>query len=132
MKGFHTDIERDTLANDNFRKVVYTAKHSQLVLMCLQPGEDIGLETHPDNDQFFRVEAGHGTAVIDGHEYELGSKSVVIVPAGCEHNVTNTSASEPLKLYTLYAPAHHRDSIVRTTKAEANADAPEFDGTTTE
>ena len=131
MRGFHTDIEADTLANDNFRKVVYTAKNSQLVLMSLEPSEDIGLETH-QNDQFFRVEQGTGKAIIDGHHYAVGSKSVVIVPAGCEHNIINTSKTEPLKLYTLYSPPHHKDGIVRKMKQQAVADDPEFDGVTTE
>jgi mannose-6-phosphate isomerase-like protein (cupin superfamily) len=131
MQGFSTDIEKATLENDNFRKVLYTAKKSQLVLMSLKPKEDIGLETHP-NDQFFRVESGEGVAVVDGNEHPLSSKTVVIVPAGCEHNVTNTSDTESLKLYTLYSPPHHKDGIVRATKEEAVADDPEFDGVTTE
>ena len=132
MKGFSTNIEKDTLENSNFRKVLYTGKHSQLVLMSLMPNEEIGMETHPDNDQFFRFEQGQGKAIIDGNEYELANGTVVIVPAGAEHNIINTSDSEDLKLYTIYSPAHHQDGVVRATKAEAEADSPEFDGKTTE
>jgi mannose-6-phosphate isomerase-like protein (cupin superfamily) len=132
MKGFNTNIERDTLDNTNFRKVLYTGQHSQLVLMNLAPREEIGMEVHPDNDQFFRFESGQGMVVIDGNEYEVGDGSAVIVPAGSEHNVINTSDDGPLKLYTLYSPAHHKDGIVRPTKQDAEADEAEFDGQTTE
>jgi mannose-6-phosphate isomerase-like protein (cupin superfamily) len=132
MKGLHLNLEAETLANVDFRRVLYTAKHGQLVLMCIQPNEDIGLETHTENDQFFRFESGQGKVVIDGNEYEVTDGSGVIVPSGSEHNIINTSADQPLKLYTLYMPAHHKDGIVRATKAEATADAPEFDGVTTE
>lgn len=132
MKGFHGDIEKDTLENSNFRKVLYTGKHSQLVLMSLAPGEEIGLETHPDNDQFFRFEAGEGKCIIDGNEYEVGDGVAIIIPAGAKHNVINTSATEALKMYTIYSPAHHKDGIVRATKAEAIANEEDFDGVTTE
>lgn len=132
MKGLHLNLEAETLANTDFRRVLYTAKHGQLVLMCLQPNEDIGLETHTENDQFFRFESGQGKIVIDGNEYAVTDGSGVIVPSGSEHNIINTSADQSLKLYTLYMPAHHKDGIVRATKAEATADAPEFDGVTTE
>lgn len=132
MKGFNANIEQDTRANDNFRKVLYTGHHSQLVLMSLKPNEEIGLEVHPDNDQFFRFEAGIGKAIIDGNEYEIKDGSVIIVPAGAEHNIINTSATEDLKLYTVYSPAHHQDGIVRATKAEAEANGADFDGKTTE
>jgi len=132
VKGFNANIEKDTLENNDFRKVLYTGKHSQLVLMSLAPSEDIGMEVHTDNDQFFRFEAGFGKAIIDGNEYALENGSVIIVPAGAEHNIINTSDSEPLKLYTIYSPAHHRDGVVRATKADAEADSPEFDGVTTE
>lgn len=132
MKGFNANIEKDTLENSNFRKVLYTGKHSQLVLMSLQPQEEIGMETHPDNDQFFRFEQGQGKCIIDGNEYEVGDGSVIIVPAGAEHNVINTSTAEELKLYTIYSPAHHKDGIVRTTKEEAMANEADFDGITTE
>lgn len=132
MKGFYTDIERDTLTNTNYRKVVYTGPHSQLVLMSLAPGQEIGLEIHPDNDQFFRFEAGEGRVVIDGNEYQVTDGSAIIVPAGAEHNVVNTSGSESLKLYTIYSPAHHKDGIIRSTKQAADTNEAEFDGQTTE
>lgn len=132
MKGFHTNIEVDTLENTNFRKVLYTGKHSQLVLMSLKPGEEIGMEVHTDSDQFFRFEKGEGKCIIDGNEYELKDGDVIIVPAGAEHNVINTSSSENLQLYTLYSPAHHKDGVVRATKEEAEANSPEFDGVTSE
>jgi mannose-6-phosphate isomerase-like protein (cupin superfamily) len=132
MKGFSANIEKETLENDNFRKVLYTAKHSQLVLMCLKPSEEIGMEVHPDNDQFFRFEKGMGKCIIDGNEYDLADGSAIVVPSGAQHNVINTSDTEKLKLYTIYSPAHHKDGIVRATKEEAVADGPEFDGTTTE
>jgi mannose-6-phosphate isomerase-like protein (cupin superfamily) len=131
-KGYKENIEKLTLENNNFRKVLYTGPHSQLVLMALKPGEEIGLEVHQDNDQFFRFEKGEGRVIIDGHEYIIGDGDVVIVPAGAEHNVVNISQTEFLKLYTIYSPAHHKDGVVRATKAEAEADGPEFDGITTE
>ena len=132
MKGFNTDIEKDTLENKDFRRVLYTGRHSQLVLMSLRPKEEIGVETHQDNDQFFRFEKGEGKCIIDGNEYAIKDGSVIVVPAGAEHNVINISATEDLKLYTIYSPAHHKDRVVRPTKTEAEADAPEFDGVTTE
>lgn len=132
MKGFNANIEKETLENENFRKVLYTGKHSQLVLMSLKPNEEIGMETHTDNDQFFRFEKGQGKCVIDGNEYELTDGVAIIVPAGAEHNIINTSDSEDLKLYTIYSPAHHKDGIIRQTKEEAIANEAEFDGTTTE
>lgn len=132
IKGFCTNIEKDTLKNKNYRHVLYTAKHSQLVLMTLAPHEEIGMEVHPDNDQFFRVEKGRGQCIIDGNEYELTDGTAVIVPAGAKHNVKNTSNTHPLKLYTIYSPPHHQDGIVRTTKTEAENSSPEFDGRTTE
>jgi len=132
MKGFFTNIEKETLENQNFRKVLYTAKHSQLVLMSLKPGEEIGMEVHPDNDQFFRFEKGQGKCIIDGNEYEIKDGVAIVVPAGAQHNVINTSETEELKLYTIYSPPHHKDGIIRATKEEAEADSPEFDGITTE
>ena len=132
MKGFNDNIEKETLENDNFRKVLYTGKHSQLVLMSLNPGEEIGMEVHPDNDQFFRFEKGEGKCIIDGNEYVVSDGSAIVVPAGAEHNVINTSPTEKLKLYTIYSPAHHKDGIIHKTKAEAEADDEEFDGRTTE
>lgn len=132
MKGFSSNIEEDTIANEDFRKVLYTGKHSQLVLMSLNAKEEIGMETHPDNDQFFRFEKGEGKVVIDGNEYEVSDGSAIVVPSGAEHNVINVSENDELKLYTIYSPPHHKDGIVRKTKEEASADAPEFDGQTTE
>jgi len=131
-KGFCSNIEKDTLGNENFRKVLYTGKHSQLVLMSLIPNEEIGMEVHTDNDQFFRFEKGEGKVIIDGNEYVVGDGFAVIVPAGAQHNVINTSATDSLKLYTIYSPAHHQDGIVMPTKAEAEASTEEFDGKTTE
>lgn len=132
MKGFNANIEKETLENKNFRKVLYTGKHSQLVLMSLVPNEEIGMEIHTDNDQFFRFEKGQGKCIIDGNSYELHDGSVIIVPSGAQHNIINTSGTEDLKLYTIYSPAHHQDGVVRATKAEAEANGPEFDGKTTE
>lgn len=131
-KGFHANIEKLTLANENFRKVLYTAKHIQLVLMTLPPGAEIGAEVHDVNDQFFRFEQGQGKVIIDKSEYTVRDGDTIVIPAGARHNVINTSATEALKVYTLYAPPHHKDGIVRATKAQAEADGPEFDGTTTE
>lgn len=128
MKGFFLNIEEEALANTNFRKVLYTGRHSQLVLMSLLPNEDIGSEIHADNDQFFRFEAGEGKCVIDGNEYVVSDGSVIIVPAGAEHNIINTSATESLKLYTIYSPAHHKDGIIRQTKQEAMDNEADFDG----
>ena len=132
MKGYSINIEEETLANDNFRKVLYTGKHSQLVLMSLIPNEEIGLEVHPDNDQFFRVEKGNGKCIIDDTEYLVSAGFAIVVPAGAQHNVINISPTDDLKLYTIYSPAHHLDGIVRATKAEAEANDPEFDHITTE
>jgi mannose-6-phosphate isomerase-like protein (cupin superfamily) len=132
MKGYFTNIEKATLENENFRKVLYTAKHSQLVLMSLKPKEEIGMEVHPDNDQFFRIEKGRGKCIIDGNEYELEDGAAIVVPAGAEHNVINTSEIEELKLYTIYSPPHHKDGIIRATKEEAEANEAPFEGITTE
>ena len=131
-KGYKSSLEKLTLKNTQFRKVLYTAEHCQLVLMMLKPGEDIGLETHTEGDQFFRFESGEGRVVVNGKKYMVQGGDAVIVPAGAEHNITNTSMQEPLTLYTIYAPAHHKDGVVRKTKAAALLDAPEFDGATTE
>ncbi|HSL45474.1 MAG TPA: cupin domain-containing protein [Anaerolineales bacterium] len=121
MTGYHTDIEKKSLENDYFREVLFTGPHSQLVVMALNPGEDIGQETHPDTDQFIRVEAGQGKAILDGQEYELADGSALVIPAGTEHNVINTSSTEPLKLYTVYTPPEHPDGTIHKTKAEADA-----------
>ena len=132
MKGFCQNIEKETLENNNFRKVLYTGKHSQLVLMSLKPKEEIGMEVHTDNDQFFRFEKGQGKVIIDGNDCGVSDGSAVVVPCGAEHNVINVSETEDLKLYTIYSPAHHKDQIVRITKEEAMANEENFDGTTTE
>jgi len=132
MKGFFANIEKDTLENENYRKVLYTSKHSQLVLMSLKPKEEIGMEVHSDNDQFFRIEKGQGKCIIDGNEYKLEDGVAIVVPAGSQHNVINASETEELKLYTIYSPAHHKDGIVRATKKEAEENEAEFDGVTSE
>jgi len=131
MKGYVDNIEKLTLENERFRKVLYTAKFSQLVLMCIQPGEDIGMETH-DLDQFLRIEAGVGTAILDGVEHPIEDGSAIVVPAGTKHNFVNTSLDAPLRLYSIYSPPEHRDGVVHNTKQEAEADDEEFDGKTTE
>lgn len=131
MRGFISNIEKDTLENKNYRKVLYTAKHCQLVLMCLLPGEEIGEEIHEDNDQFFRFESGNGKVIIDGKESDVSDGFSVIVPSGAKHNVINTGEKE-LKLYTIYSPAHHKDGLVFLTKKEAEEKGVEFDGITTE
>jgi len=132
MKGFKENIEELTIKNSDFRRVLYTGAYSQLVLMNLAPEEDIGLEVHEDTDQFFRFEEGEGKVVIDGNEYQVTDGDAVIVPAGSEHNVINTSATNDLRMYTIYSPAHHKDGIVRETKADAMAHEEDFDGITTE
>lgn len=121
MAGYYGHIEEDTLNNTFFRKVLYTAPHSQLVLMCLKPGEEIGMEVHTENDQFFRFEKGEGKVIISGQEYLVKDGDTAIVPAGEMHNVINTSASDELKLYTIYSPAHHPDGTIHKTKEEALA-----------
>src|SRR3972149_37199 len=117
MNGYQGNIEKLTLANNFFRQVLYTGKHAQLVLMSLLPGEEIGLEVHQDVDQFFRFELGSGKVIIDGVEHVVGDGDVVIVPAGSQHNIVNTSADKPLKLYTLYSPPNHPDGTIHKTKA---------------
>ena len=131
MKGFVEEIEELTEENNDFRRVLYTGKHLQLVLMALKPGEEIGEEVHEDHDQFFRVEKGKGEVVIDGTSTKIKSDDAIVVPAGARHNVINTGG-KPLKLYTIYGPPEHRDGVVRETKAEAEATEEHFDGTTTE
>jgi len=132
MKGYHANIEKLSIENSNFRKVLYTSAHSQLVLMSLGVGEDIGEETHNDNDQFFRFEAGEGKVIINDNEYTVSDGDAIVVPAGAKHNVINISDSEELKLYTIYSPAHHKDQINRATKEEAMINEADFDGVTTE
>lgn len=131
MKGFAADIEELTEDNSDFRRVLYTGKNLQLVLMAIQPGEEIGKETHADGDQFFRVEKGKGEVWIDGQRSKIKSDDAIIVPAGAHHNIVNTG-DKPLRLYTIYAPPAHRDGIVRVTKADADAEEEHFDGKTTE
>lgn len=131
MKGFVDDIAVLTERNADFRHVLYTAKNLQLVLMVLQPGEEIGEEVHADRDQFFRLETGEGEVWIDGARTRIKSETAMIVPAGARHNVKNTG-NEPLKLYTLYAPPEHADGTVRATKSAAEASEEHFDGKTTE
>lgn len=118
MKGYTTDIERDTLDNEDYRRVLYTGQHTQLVLMTLQPGEEIGRETHEGHDQFIRVEAGTCTVMLDGETFPLADGGIVVIPSGVEHNLTNTSADTPLRLYTLYSPPEHPDGTVQPTKAD--------------
>ena len=131
MKGFVGDIEESTVKGTDFRRVLYTGKNMQLVLMALKPGEEIGEEVHPDRDQFFRVEKGEGEVTIDGRGTKIKSDVAIIVPAGARHNVRNTG-DQPLKLYTLYAPPEHTDGTVHVTKAEAQAAHEHFDGRTSE
>ena len=130
MNGYITNIEKLSLENENFRKVLYTDKNSQLVLMSLLPHEEIGEEVH-DVDQFLRVERGTGSAVLNDTVHDIADGSVIVVPAGTKHNIINNSEG-PMKLYTLYMPPHHRDGVVHKTKADAEADTEHFDGKTTE
>ncbi len=131
MRGFVDDIEGLTEENTDFRRVLYTARNMQLVLMALQPGEEIGEEVHEDGDQFFRVEQGEGEILIDGNVSRIRADMAMIVPAGARHNVKNTG-NQPLKLYTLYSPPEHIDGIVHATKADADAAHEHYDGKTTE
>jgi mannose-6-phosphate isomerase-like protein (cupin superfamily) len=132
MKGFKSNIEKATLENNNFRKVLYSGHHLQLVLMSLKAGEEIGSEIHKDNDQFFRFEGGSGKCVIDGNEYNVKDGDVIVVPAGAKHNIMNVDRAKQLKMYTIYAPPHHKDGIVRATKKDAESNEAEFDGKATE
>jgi mannose-6-phosphate isomerase-like protein (cupin superfamily) len=120
MAGYVVDIEQKTLDNEHFREVLYTAPHSQLVVMTLQPGEEIGTERHGEGDQFVRVESGEGEAILDGEHHPLADGSAVVVPAGIEHNFVNTSSSAALRLYTIYTPPEHPDGTIHRTKAEAD------------
>jgi len=130
MKGFVQDIERLAVGNDDFRRVLYTAKHCQLVLMALAPGEEIGAEVH-QLDQFFRVEEGSGVVVMDGTRTLVKAGFAIVVPMGANHNIINTGTA-PLKLYTVYSPPNHRDRVVHHTRADAEADDEHFDGKTSE
>lgn len=129
MKGFVDNIEKLTTGNTDYRRVVYTGKHLQLVLMTLQPGEEIGAEVHETHDQFLRIESGSGEAAIDGVKHSVEDDDAIIVPAGARHNVVNTG-EKPLKLYTLYGPPEHRDGVLQKTKADEYDE--HFDGQTTE
>jgi mannose-6-phosphate isomerase-like protein (cupin superfamily) len=120
-QAFYDNIERHTRENTDFRRVLFTGKGSQLVLMCVEAGDALGLETHPQNDQFFRFESGVGKAIVAGKEYAICDGMTVIVPMGTEHNIVNLSETEPLKFYTIYSPAHHPDGTVHRTKADADA-----------
>lgn len=131
LKGFVTDIEKSTIENKNFRKVLYTGKNSQLVLMSLKPRENIGSETHNDTDQFFRVDSGSGKVIINGKETKIKDGFAVVIPQGAEHDVINTG-EEDLKLYSIYSPPHHFFNVVHKTKEEAEKDNEHFDGKTTE
>lgn len=131
MKGYVHNIEKLSFENENFRKVLYTSNNGQLVLMSLHEGEDIGEEIH-DVDQFLRIEKGTGTTILNDVSHDISDGTAIVVPAGTKHNIINTG-SEPMKLYSLYMPPHHRDGVIHTTKAEAEADTTdEFDGKTTE
>lgn len=136
MKWFNGNLEQLTVENDFFRKVLYTGKNSQLVLMSLLPNEEVGSEIHAENDQFFRFEEGEGKVIIDDSIYEVGDGIAIIIPAGANHNIINTSDTKKLKMYTIYSPAHHKDQIIHETReiaeeAEERGDE-EFDGITTE
>lgn len=120
MSGYSINIEEKTLASDNFREVLYTTRRSQLVIMTLQAGEEIGMEHHEGHDQFIRVEEGEGVAILDGEKHELKDGVAVVIPAGTEHNVINTSATSAMRLYTLYSPPEHPDGTIHKTKAEAD------------
>jgi mannose-6-phosphate isomerase-like protein (cupin superfamily) len=130
MKGYIADIEKVARSNQNFREVLYTAKNCQLVVMSLKPNEEIGMEVHT-LDQFFRVEAGSGEAILDGVKTNIREGFAILVPAGTNHNIINSGVA-PLKLYTIYSPPNHRDKVVQETRAEAQADNEKFDGKTTE
>jgi mannose-6-phosphate isomerase-like protein (cupin superfamily) len=131
-EGFVGNLEKETIKNTDFRRVLYTGKFSQLVLMSLKPGEEIGEEVHEDVDQFFRFEEGEGMVVIDDIEHKVHDGKAVVVPSGAKHNVINTSKKEDLKLYTIYSPPEHQDKVVRHTKKQAMAEEEHYDGTPTE
>jgi len=131
MKGYITNIEKDSLENENFRKVLYTGKNSQLVLMAIEPRDDIGEEVHK-LDQFIRVEAGRGLAILDGVKHEISDGSAIVIPAGTMHNIINSSETERLKLYSVYSPPEHKDGTIHKTKNEAENNKKHFNGETTE
>jgi len=121
MSGYSVNLEAKTQKNSYFREVLYTTPHSQLVVMSLKSGEEIGMETHDKGDQFIRVEEGEGEAIIDGQRYPLADGVAVVIPAGAKHNIVNKSSTKPMKLYTVYSPAEHADGTIHKTKAEAEA-----------
>lgn len=125
MIGYTNDIEKQTLENENFRKVIFTGPQMQLVVMCLQPGEEIGMEVHEGHDQFFRVEEGEGKVIMNGEEHLIHPDWAAIVPAGTQHNFINTCTDRKLKLYTIYAPPEHPEGTIHATKAEAEAHSEE-------
>jgi mannose-6-phosphate isomerase-like protein (cupin superfamily) len=131
MKGYKGNIEKETLDNNNFRKVLYTGGHLQLVLMSLKPGEEIGEEIHENNDQFFRFESGTGKCTIDENNYHVTEGDAIVVPAGAKHNVINTG-DEAFKMYTIYGPPNHQDGIIRDTKEKADRKDEKFEGVTSE
>ena len=131
MKGFKSNIEKETLGNEDFRKVLYTGKHLQLVLMSLKVGEEIGAEIHANNDQFFRFESGTGKCTIDENNYHVMEGDAILVPAGAKHNVINTG-TEAFKMYTIYGPPNHQDGIIRATKEEADREDEKYNGVTSE
>ena len=131
-KGYTADIEKATIENTDFRKVLYTSKHMQLVLMALKPNEEIGEEVHAEVDQFFRFESGRGICIINGNTYKIKAGDLIIVPAGARHNVINSDSALELKMYTIYAPPNHKDGIIRATKKDAETIGEKYDGKTTE
>lgn len=131
MKGYTTNIEKATDENEDFRRVLYTAKNSQLVIMSLKPGEDIGEEVH-EVDQFIRLEKGSGKAVLDGAEHAIREDDAIVIPAGTKHNIINASDTEAMKLYTVYSPPNHQDGVVHAMKEDAMGSEEHFDGKTTE
>ncbi len=130
MNGYVNNIEQTSLDNETFRTVLYTTHNVQLVVMALKPGEEIGSEVH-GQDQFIRIEAGTGQTILNGKEHDIADGSAIVVPAGVEHNIINSSES-PMKLYTLYTPPHHKDGTIHKTKEDAEKDEEEFDGKTSE
>jgi len=126
MTGFVANIEEKTLNNDYFREVLYTGQHSQLVVMSLNPNEEIGMEVHEIVDQFLRIESGEGKAILNGEEHIISDGFAIVVPAGTKHNIINTSSTKKLKLYTVYSPAHHKDKTIHKTKQEAEADREDY------
>ena len=132
VKGFKINIRTEVLQNENFRKLLYTGNHLQLVSMSLGTGEELGEEIHNANDQFFRFESGQGLCIINGHEYHVLNGDAIVIPAGAKHNVINVSATDALKMYTIYAPPHHKDGITRQTKKDTFDNPEKFDGQTSE